>query len=257
MFRRSSCNPAFGLFYLEVLPSLYQEYHWNCTPSYEFLLQWYFLPSLFIPRLPCYCNRNADKWIVMCEINTPSNSLLGSKWTIFSFLACWLLNYHSKIDLATYSIFPSALFDQWVRIVSIPRSLDHIVLPWKARLFSSLITYRWFVMFRISSRKYYQVVPWSLCWVRDHVGFSINHPFSKNLCWIPWASWLSWTTTWRVGRWQLVRFSSFKGISCMCVEERWYLHQLILVTSCWTYCLAKTLIWVWAIPKSKQNQRCS
>ena len=53
----------------------------------------------------CWCNRNTDKWIVMCEINTPSNSLLGSKWAIFSFLACWLLNYHSKIDRATYSIF--------------------------------------------------------------------------------------------------------------------------------------------------------
>ena len=73
VFRRSSCNPASGLFYLEVLPSLYQEYHWNCTPSYEFLLQWYFSPSLFISRLPCCCNRNADGWTMMCEISTPSN----------------------------------------------------------------------------------------------------------------------------------------------------------------------------------------
>ena len=39
VFRRSSCNPASGLLYLEVLPSLYQEYHGNCTPSYEFLMQ--------------------------------------------------------------------------------------------------------------------------------------------------------------------------------------------------------------------------
>ena len=63
------------LFYPEVLPTLCQERHENCTFSYEFLTQWYFLPSLFIPRFPCYCNRNAGKWVVMCEINTPSNSV--------------------------------------------------------------------------------------------------------------------------------------------------------------------------------------
>ena len=61
------------LFYPEVLPTLCQERHEICTFSYEFLMQWYFLPSLFIPRFPCYCNRNAGKWVVMCEINTPSN----------------------------------------------------------------------------------------------------------------------------------------------------------------------------------------
>ena len=44
---------------------------------------------------------------------------------------------------------------------------------------------------------------------------------------------------------------------CVCVEERWYLHRLVLVISCWIYCLVKTLIWVWAIIKSNQNQRCS
>ena len=71
-------NLAFALFYLGVLPSLYQECHENYTISYEFLMKWYFSPSSFIPRSPCYCNRNTDKWIVMCEINTPSNSLLGS-----------------------------------------------------------------------------------------------------------------------------------------------------------------------------------
>ena len=73
VFRRSNTNPAFVLFYLGVLPSLYQEYHGNCTPSYELLIQWYFSPSLLICRFPCCCNRNVDKWIVMCEINTPSN----------------------------------------------------------------------------------------------------------------------------------------------------------------------------------------
>ena len=94
-------NPAFVLFYLGVLPSLCREYHRNCINSYEFLMQWYFWPSSFIPQSSCCCNRNADKWIVMCETNTPSNSLLGSKWTTFSFLACWLLNHHSKMDCAT------------------------------------------------------------------------------------------------------------------------------------------------------------
>ena len=68
-----NANPASGLFYLEVLPSLYQEYHGNCTPSYEFLMRWYCSPSLFTPRSLCCCNRNVDKWFVMCEINTPSN----------------------------------------------------------------------------------------------------------------------------------------------------------------------------------------
>ena len=67
------CNQAFGPFYPEVLPSLRQDRHENCTISYEFLMQWYLLPSLFIPRVPCYCNWNADKWIVLCEINTSSN----------------------------------------------------------------------------------------------------------------------------------------------------------------------------------------
>ena len=68
-------NPAFVLFYLGVLPSLYRDCYRNCTPSYELLVQWYFLPSLFIPQFLCYCNRNADKWIVVCEINTASNSI--------------------------------------------------------------------------------------------------------------------------------------------------------------------------------------
>ena len=45
-----NANPAFVLFYLGVSPYLYQEYHGNCTPSYELLIQWYFSPSLFIPR---------------------------------------------------------------------------------------------------------------------------------------------------------------------------------------------------------------
>ena len=59
---------------LEYYHLLYRDCYRNCTPSYELLVQWYFLPSLFIPRFLYYCNRNADKWIVMCEINTASNS---------------------------------------------------------------------------------------------------------------------------------------------------------------------------------------
>ena len=35
-------NPAFVLFYLGVLPSLYRDCYRNCTPSYELLVQWYF-----------------------------------------------------------------------------------------------------------------------------------------------------------------------------------------------------------------------
>ena len=75
VLRRSNANPAFALFYLGVLPSLNRDCYRNCTPSYELLVQWYFLPSLVIPRSSCWCNRNTDKWIVMCEINTASNSV--------------------------------------------------------------------------------------------------------------------------------------------------------------------------------------
>ena len=50
VFRRSNANPAFALLYLGALPSLCHECHENCTTSYEFLTQWYFSPSLFIPR---------------------------------------------------------------------------------------------------------------------------------------------------------------------------------------------------------------
>ena len=50
VFRRSKCNPAFALFYPGVLPPLCQDCHENCTLSHEFLTQWYFLPSFFIPR---------------------------------------------------------------------------------------------------------------------------------------------------------------------------------------------------------------
>ena len=45
-----NANPAFALLYLGASPSLCQECHENCTTSYEFLTQWYFSPSLFIPR---------------------------------------------------------------------------------------------------------------------------------------------------------------------------------------------------------------
>ena len=75
VLRRSKYNQTFDLFYSEVLPYLRQDRHENCTISYESLMQWYFLPSLFISRFPCCCNRNADRWTMMCEINTASNSV--------------------------------------------------------------------------------------------------------------------------------------------------------------------------------------
>ena len=75
VFRRSNAIQLLVCSTLKYYPSLYQEYHENCTPSYELLIQWYFSPSLFISRLPCCCNWNADKWIVMCEIYTPGNSV--------------------------------------------------------------------------------------------------------------------------------------------------------------------------------------
>ena len=58
--------------------------------------------------------------------------------------------------------------------------------------------------------------------------FLVNQPFSKNLCWIPWASWLSWTTTWRVGRWKLVWLSSFQRDILVCVCWRKMIFSLIV-----------------------------
>ena len=71
VFRRSNANPAFVLFYLGVLPYSCQEYHRNCTNSYEFLTQWYFLPLSFIPRFsvflyPEYWQVNCDVWNQYC-----------------------------------------------------------------------------------------------------------------------------------------------------------------------------------------------
>ena len=73
VFRRSDAIQLLILFYPGVSPPLCQKCHENCTASYELLTQWYFSPSLFISRFPCCYNRNADKWIVMCEFSTPSN----------------------------------------------------------------------------------------------------------------------------------------------------------------------------------------
>ena len=70
---KSNANPAFDSVLPWSITVLCQECHENCTTPCEFLTQWYSLPSLFIPWFPFYCNRNADKWIVMCEINTPRN----------------------------------------------------------------------------------------------------------------------------------------------------------------------------------------
>ena len=33
------------------------------------------LAIIIHPSVPCWCNRNTDKWIVMCELNTPSNPI--------------------------------------------------------------------------------------------------------------------------------------------------------------------------------------
>ena len=75
VLHRSIANLAFALFYLEVLPFLCQDCHENCTTSYEFLTQWILLAIIIHSSVPCYCNRNTDKRIVMCEIYTPSNSV--------------------------------------------------------------------------------------------------------------------------------------------------------------------------------------
>ena len=94
---------------------------------------------------------------------------------------------------------------------------------------------------------------WS-CW------FHVNHPFSKNLCWIP----LSWLVklnnnleSWKIKA--LPNLVHFKWISfvCVCVQERRYLHWLILVISCSCYYHIQSLNWLWAIVKSNQNQQCS
>ena len=68
----------------------------NANPAFDFVLPWsiallmsgmswelhqllwildavILLAIIICPSVPCCCNRNTDKWTVMCEINTPSN----------------------------------------------------------------------------------------------------------------------------------------------------------------------------------------
>ena len=76
VFHRSKCQSSF----CSILP-------WSVTifmsrMSWELhhlllILDAVILLSIIIhSSVSCCCNRNADKWIVMCEINTLSNSLL-------------------------------------------------------------------------------------------------------------------------------------------------------------------------------------
>ena len=59
-------NFAFALFYLGVLPSLYRDCYRNCAPSYELLVQWYFLPSLSFlgPRVDATGISTNELWCV-------------------------------------------------------------------------------------------------------------------------------------------------------------------------------------------------
>ena len=75
VFRRSKCNPAFGY----VLP--WSITHFMSGVSWDLhLLLWIldaviFLAIIVHSSVPCYYNRNADRWTVMCESNIPSNSV--------------------------------------------------------------------------------------------------------------------------------------------------------------------------------------
>ena len=63
---------------LEYYHLLYRDYRRNCTPSYELLVQWYFLPSLVIPRprVDATGIPTNELWCVKSIL--PATSLLGS-----------------------------------------------------------------------------------------------------------------------------------------------------------------------------------
>ena len=70
-----NANPAFILFYLGVLPLYIGNVMGIAPPPMN---SWYSDTSCHHYSslgLHLGCNRNADKWTVMCEINTPSNSV--------------------------------------------------------------------------------------------------------------------------------------------------------------------------------------
>ena len=68
--------------YWSVLP--WSTIHFMSGMSWELHLPLWILDVVILlaiiihSSVSCCRNRNTDKWIVMCEINTPSNSLLGS-----------------------------------------------------------------------------------------------------------------------------------------------------------------------------------
>ena len=79
VFRRSRMLIQL-LFYstLEYYPLSCQECYGNCTTSYEFLIQWYLSPSLFIPWSPCCCTN--ELWCVnsipLLVVSTLSSTLI-------------------------------------------------------------------------------------------------------------------------------------------------------------------------------------
>ena len=168
MLRRSKCQSSFCSVLPPSITPFMSGFSWELHRLLWILDVVILLAIIFISRFRVVATGvpTSESWCVKSILL--ATSLLGSKWTIFSFLACWLSNHYIRIDRATLSLFlvHSSIFELGL----IPCSSDHVVLPWKARLFSSLETYRWFMMFLISSWKYYQVVTWPLCWVRDQVG---------------------------------------------------------------------------------------
>ena len=60
------------MFYPEVLPS-YSRMSWELHHLLWILDAVILLATIIHFLVPCCCNRNADKWTMMCEINTPSN----------------------------------------------------------------------------------------------------------------------------------------------------------------------------------------
>ena len=106
VIRKSKCQPSFWFcstlkyyrLYIKIIMG-------NCTPSYELLIQWYSLHhySFLGSRVVATGMSTSESWCVKSIFL--ATSLLDSYWTLLSFLMCWFLNHHSKIDCATLSIF--------------------------------------------------------------------------------------------------------------------------------------------------------
>ena len=104
----ATCYRACIMFYLEVLPSFMSGMWWEFQHLLRILDIEILLPLRSYPGLCVVSNWITDLWTVIGEFKLVATLLLWSEWSIVSFQALWLLNLHSKIDRAIWSIFLGA-----------------------------------------------------------------------------------------------------------------------------------------------------